>query len=210
VDVPRLVRQTLGRLAVPARGVIPPGLLGHDPAARFHFDSSASASPETRAGGIELTAAVHPVLVGPYGALMREVSNVFAAQGALLQPVTPTMAEFLEAHEQGTADLYVGRWNADYPDPDSFASIFHAETGFLGRVCGSPETDRLIARARTESVPALRHTLYRELEEIVAREALMLPLFHEQSYRIARPEVEGLSVGLGFPTVAMEELFVRP
>jgi hypothetical protein len=38
---------------------------------------------------------------------------------------------------------------------------------------------------------------------------MILPLFHEQAYRIARPEVEGLSLGLGFPTVAMEELRVR-
>ncbi len=40
----------------------------------------------------------------------------------------------------------------------------------------------------------VRHSLYREIEEIIAREALVLPLFHEQAYRFARPEVEGLSV----------------
>ncbi|HSC27297.1 MAG TPA: ABC transporter substrate-binding protein, partial [Vicinamibacterales bacterium] len=208
VDVPRLVRQTLGRLAIPAHSVIPPGLLGHDPAALSFFDGGRTTS-ETVASGIEARAAIHPVVAGPYTSLARELSSIFAAQGVAVTPVTPTMTEFLEAHARPTADLYIGRWNADYPDPDTFASIFQSDTGFLGRVCGSPDTDRLIARARTESIPSVRHTLYRELEEILAREAVILPLFHEQAYRIARPEVEGLSLGLGFPTVALEELRVR-
>jgi ABC-type oligopeptide transport system substrate-binding subunit len=69
--------------------------------------------------------------------------------------------------------------------------------------------DRLIERARAETAPALRHALYRELEIILAREAQLLPLFYEQSYRIARPELEGVSLSLGFPTVALEELRVR-
>ena len=106
--------------------------------------------------------------------------------------------------------MYIGRWNADYPDPDSFASIFHSQTGFFGRVCSSPEIDRLIARARSESVPTLRHALYLELEETLAADAVILPMFHEQAYRIARPEVDGLTLGLGTPTVSMEEIRIAP
>ena len=36
-----------------------------------------------------------------------------------------------------------------------------------------------------------------------------MPLFHEQTYRFARPEVEGLSVSYWFPIVAYEELRLR-
>lgn len=50
---------------------------------------------------------------------------------------------------------------------------------------------------------------YREIEEILAREARVLPLFHEQAYRLARPEVEGLAVSFGFPSVPYEELRIR-
>ena len=38
---------------------------------------------------------------------------------------------------------------------------------------------------------------------------MLLPLFHEQAYRIARPEVEGLSVTMGSPTVPLDELWMR-
>jgi hypothetical protein len=41
------------------------------------------------------------------------------------------------------------------------------------------------------------------------REALLLPLFHEQVYHFSRPEVEGLSVSFGAPTVAYDELRTR-
>jgi len=47
------------------------------------------------------------------------------------------------------------------------------------------------------------------LPEIVAREALLLPLFHEQAYRFARPAVEGLTVSFASPTVAYENLRIR-
>jgi ABC-type transport system substrate-binding protein len=52
----------------------------------------------------------------------------------------------------------------------------------------------------------VRHSLYREIEEIIAREALLLPLFHEQAYRFARPEVEGLSVSFWEPSVDYSNL----
>jgi len=65
-----------------------------------------------------------------------------------------------------------------------------------------------IERARAETAPATRHALYRQLEESIARDALLLPLFHEQAYRFARPEVEGLSVSFG-GHVAYEDLHIR-
>jgi ABC-type oligopeptide transport system substrate-binding subunit len=59
----------------------------------------------------------------------------------------------------------------------------------------------LIERGRAETSPLVRHTLYHEIEEIIAREVLVLPLFHEQAYRFARPEVEGLAVSFWGQTV---------
>jgi len=51
--------------------------------------------------------------------------------------------------------------------------------------------------------------MYREAEEILVRDALLIPLFHEQAYRFARPEVEGLTVSFATPTVAYENLRIR-
>ena len=51
--------------------------------------------------------------------------------------------------------------------------------------------------------------MYREVEDIVFRERLLHPLFHEQVYRFARPEVEGLTVSLSAPHVDYANLRVR-
>src|SRR4029079_8706665 len=105
--------------------------------------------------------------------------------------------EWVDATTRGTADFVLGRWQADFPDADSFANILATKEGLLGRLCGSAEVDRLIARGRSETSPAARHAIYRQIEEIIARDRLLLPLFHEQTYRFARPEVQGLSLSYG-------------
>jgi ABC-type transport system substrate-binding protein/predicted ATPase len=208
VDVPAIVRQTLGSVAVPAQGLIPPGLLGHDPLKR---------APEARPGeaqrgritDVELKVAVHPVFQSSYASTAAAVFKGFTDAGAKIRPLSLARGEFLAAVVDGTVDFAIGRWGADYPDADSFAYMLHSTGGFLGRLIGAPEGDRLLAQGRTETDADARHAIYRQIEEIIARDAMILPLFHEQSYRFARPDVEGLVVTPFSPVVLYEQLGVR-
>ncbi|HVS64789.1 MAG TPA: ABC transporter substrate-binding protein [Thermoanaerobaculia bacterium] len=209
VDAERLVRQTLGRLALPARGLIPPGLLGHDPTRA----TSRPIRPQSkRDTGEELTlrALVNPVFATEYRGFAEELTKALADAGIVLQATlgVPTAASVKDASGEHY-DLYLGRWIADYPDADTFAWVMHTVGGNLGRYCGGPELDRLIEEGRTESDPAARHALYRRLEEILERELRMLPLFHEHIYRFTRPEVEGLDLSYGAPNVAYETLHFK-
>ena len=206
VDVPRAVRQHLGRLAIPAVGLIPPGLLGYESTTAR---AATPASGGERPASIELTAVVHPVFMGNYADLARDLATAFAEKGVRLRVVNKTMAEYEDAITRGAVDLAVGRWGADYPDADTFVYILHSAGGFLGRLCGSAEIDRLAERGRAETAPVQRHALYRQVEETLARDALLLPLFHEQAYRFAQPDVGGLNVSFGIPLVAYEELHLR-
>ena len=63
---------------------------------------------------------------------------------------------------------------------------------------------------RLETDPAARHGIYRQIETVLKRDALILPLFHEQVYRFAHPDVEGFSVSLLYPVVDYAELRLRP
>ena len=69
--------------------------------------------------------------------------------------------------------------------------------------------DELAERGRTETDPGVRDALYRKVEELVARDALLLPLFYGQVYCFARPEVEGLGRLGANPTIAYENLWIR-
>ncbi|HVT45160.1 MAG TPA: ABC transporter substrate-binding protein [Thermoanaerobaculia bacterium] len=206
VDVPAIVRRVLGRVAIPAHGIIPPGLVGHAPS----LSTGQPPTGEMRGGkeaSIQLATAIHSIYFGQYSAVSTELSKAFGQRGIRLDVVNKTLAEFLDLQARGEADLVVGRWIADYPDSDTFAfGLMHSAGGALGATCGSPELDRLIERGRTEIDPAVRHAIYREIDEMVIRDALLIPLFHEQVYRFVRPEVEGLSLSFAVPEVAYENL----
>ena len=169
----------------------------------------ARAAPGEASVPVELKAAIHPVYLGGYAALSRELQNAVARLGITIRAVTRTMAEWMEATSHGAVDVVVGRWGTDYPDADSMVYLLHSQGGYLGRLCGSAEVDRLVEKGRAETAPAQRHALYREVEQTIAREALLLPLFHEQAYRFVRPDLEGLSVSFGNSAVAYEDLRFR-
>ena len=217
LDVPAAVRRALGRLAIPAHGVIPPGLLG--------YSSSPASPPPTRSAAassdseimqtvsresIELLAAIHPIFFGEYAAFFEEIVQAFREVGYTIRSAGSTMPDYMEARQKETADIIVGRWGADYPDADTFVhGILHSQEGFLGRYWGDTGADPLIERGRSETDPRIRHAVYREIEELIAKEMLLLPLFHDQIGCFARPEVQGLSLGLTNPLIAYDELSVR-
>ena len=103
------------------------------------------------------------------------------------------------------------RWVADYPDTEGFVgNLLHSEEGALAGLCTSAEIDRLIERGRSEMEPGPRRAIYRELEELLRDEALVVPLFHEQIYRFRQSSVRGFRFGLGPPEVRYDELHVAP
>ena len=149
------------------------------------------------------------MFTGEYSEFSQEILKAFYKSGVTIQPQTKTIDEYLEAVKETSVDMVVGRWLADDPDADTCAYSLHTRNGFLGHLCGTAELDELIEKGRAETDPRTRHAIYSEFEQILAREAYILPLFHEQVYRFARPEVEGLSVSYWSPVVAYEELRIR-
>ncbi|HEU5249252.1 MAG TPA: ABC transporter substrate-binding protein, partial [Thermoanaerobaculia bacterium] len=218
IDVPALVRRTIGRLGIPASGLIPPGLLGHTPSAER--PSGGSGAPPRAAQQssdktmsremVEVAALVHPSFAGEYAALIKDLYQIFREMGFALRPINKTMPEYVQMRKTQPVDIVIGRWASDYPDADTFVhGVLHSQEGFMGSFCGTPEIDQLSARGRAEMDPRTRHSIYRQVEEILARDALLLPLFHEQVYRFVQPEVEGLSLGFSLPTVAYDKLSIR-
>ena len=212
IDVSSIVRRTLGRHAIPANGLLPPGLLGYvsKPRSRSQTSSQASGAHTVSREMTEVTGVVNPIMFGEFAAFTKELMQAFREMGYAIKVVNKTMAEFVEAQTSAPTELSIGRWIADYPDADTFAQgVLHSREGVNGRYCGMPEIDALTERGRGEIDPRTRESIYREVEEIIAKEALMIPLFHEQVYRFARPEVEGLALGFGQPIVQYENLTIR-
>jgi len=219
IDVNGLVRRTLGRLAIPAHGLIPPGLLGYSAAgpsggsrasgAMAPSDSSVEATVSREP--IDLVAAVHPIFFGEFAGAFRELSEAFGQAGYRIRPANKTMTEYLKLSDDADADIDVGRWTADYPDSDTFLyGVLYSGAGAFRKYIATPELDQLAEQGRIETDPRVRHSLYRQAEELIAREALILPLFHDQVYCFGRPELEGLTtIGQSNAVIPYEDLWIR-
>ena len=118
-------------------------------------------------------------------------------------------AEQVLREEYGAADLIFMRFIADYPDADSFYYyLLHSVGGMYRDIFGDPVIDRSIEKARREVDAAVRHSIYREVEDHVRQHALLLPLFHVQNYMFARPEVDGLELNYFTPYVSYHTLSI--
>ncbi len=197
-----------GRLVTRAHGLIPPGLLGHEP--------GASSAPEARAAevlrGLELRAAALPPYHRTYAVFWQQLCRSLRHAGVRLKEIEADLRaeDFRGVLERLSPDLLAYRLIADYPDADGIVgTLLHSKEGYLGSFCGTPALDPLIEAGRGESNPALRHAIYREIEETIAREAILIPLFHEQIALFCRPEVAGLRFGMTSPQVCYDELVVR-
>lgn len=206
VDVDGLIRRHVGRIGIPAHGFIPPGLLGYE-SSRHPVPAPEKTSSSRN---VELTCMANSVYKGSYSPLAQELFDIFRRKGFEVRMKEETkFEEYNKVLRSAPTDIALERWVVDYPDTDNFVGQLHSEKGLLGRFCGMQEIDRLIERGCLETRPELRHDIYREVEQILARRALILPLFHEQTYRFACPEMEGFEIRFSSPVVPYEKIWIR-
>ena len=202
-----LVWQTLGRFAQPAVCLIPPGMLGYDPGRRRQTLTRDEAISMLGLTGlnvpITLKAAAHPLFLDRYKSLLTSLLSIWSDLGVKVEVVTPTMASYLESFQNNAGiDLFIGRWNADYDDPDDFTyGLFHSRMGLYRSYISSKDGDQILEEARTESRPGVRALLYRKYESFLQESGMVLPLFHDVDYRLANSKVLGLNLRGSAPYV---------
>src|SRR5262249_7149021 len=202
-----LVWGALGPFALPAPGLVPPGVFAHDAGRRQAHLSREKAIDMLRTSGlplpVRLKASIHPILQNQYGALTQALFRTWAELGVEVDVATKSMPEYLDSWtSKGEFDLMLGRWIADYEDPDNFTfTLFHSGNRVLRAYFCSPETDRILEEARSESKPSAREALYRKFEHALLDTGIAIPLFHDVDYRIAGPNVADLQLHSTAPYV---------
>lgn len=212
LDLESLVASHLGALGQRARHLIPPGLLsstGTPDEGPQRMSSRARPRPLT-ATGLSLRLALNGVYADQHKSFFAALAASLQRQGVSLEIVAKTTPEMSRCLQEGEVDVVVTRWLGDYPDADCFVSLLHSREGAYGDFCGDAGLDRLIEAARCESDQAVRHGLYRRIDQQLISEARVVPFFHEQVYRFAQPQVVGLRLAFGMPEVAYEELWSAP
>ena len=105
---------------------------------------------------------------------------------------TATLREMMT---KGTAPFFRGSWIADYPDAESYFTVFYGKnptppnyTRFYNSTF-----DALYEQALSENDDKKRYNLYAEMEKILIEEAPVIFLFYDESSRFARANIEGMS-----------------
>jgi oligopeptide transport system substrate-binding protein len=187
-------------VGLPARGLYPPALPGHNPDLQgLSYDPAAARRllAESRYGG---PAGLPPIVftTAGYG------SDVNASVAAMTQMWEQNLGvsitvENLEPDRYYDL-LYTGQhgqlvstgWCADYPDPENFADVLF-RTGMpqnLGHY-SNPELDALLDAARVEREVTRRMQLYQQAEQIIVEDAPALFIMHDLDYVLVKPYVEG-------------------
>jgi ABC-type transport system substrate-binding protein len=213
IDLRPALRRHLRRYMLPATGLVPPGLVGHRPSPRSigPMPSGSSANLLPLGAPIELRAVASSSFVTVLKELTDDLFEAFGKAGLPVKLLSTSMPELARAQRDASVDVVLGIWVADYPDTDSFVGgLLHSRTGLLEKLVGSPALDALIERGRVVTDPMVRHTIYSQIEELLATESLLMPLFHPYDYRFAQPKVDGMSLtSLRFPNVPYDEIWIR-
>ena len=155
-----LVWGSLGRLALPATGLIPPGILGHDAGRRQAHVSRERAAEAIRGSGlplpVRLRVAIHPILLNQFGALTQALFRAWEELGVEAEVVTTTMPEFLESwfRPRGSTSCSAAGSPTTTTPTTSPSPCFTPGTAPAAIYFCSPETDRILEEARGEPRPA--------------------------------------------------------
>jgi len=212
----RINDEVYGGLSIIAESLLPPGLLGYDPNVRgFAHDPDRAKTLMRQAGfGSGFTMEYRTWETDEFnnsGTMPRIIEDI-AAIGIKVN-VTKHSATEARAPLQnpGHGNLFCGNWYADFPDSDNFFYVFfHSDSSSLrGFHYHTPETDRQINEARRTNDTEKRAQIYRELDQMVLREAPMVCLFHERMFVVHKPEIRGLKTSLVPPPVRYHDTWLE-
>jgi ABC-type transport system substrate-binding protein len=216
IDRERINQQVYAGQSVIAQSLLPPGLLGYDPSLRGYGHDPERARNLMRQAGLESGFAVEyrtwETDEFNNSGLVPLVVEDLAAIGIR---VNVTRHHSMEASaprsKRGHGLIYCANWYADFPDPDNFFyTFFHTTaTSISGLYFSRPDVDAQILEARRSNDIEHRSGIYRALNEMVIREAPIVPLFHERLFVLHKPEVRGVRTSLVPPPVRYHDIWVE-
>lgn len=183
---------------------LPPQLPGYDAElpARQHFDLDAAHREMALAGhphGIDEP--IHLVVVGDADSARSTVELLQQDLGRIglrIEGRPMSFAQYLEeTGTRGHTQAFMSGWNMDFPDPSNFLDIlFHShsihDTNSENRsFYRNAELDAILDRARAETNRVARIALYREANEIVARDVPWAFTSNPVSMEVWQPYVRG-------------------
>ncbi|MET9379560.1 ABC transporter substrate-binding protein [Streptomyces sp. NPDC002928] len=211
IDRDALIKNVYDDTATPLYSIIPAGIAGHNTA---FFDRYGARPSQTKAaaalqaqgitGKVKLTLWSTPSRYGPAtDQELKAIAGQLNASGLFDADVKSVdYAQYEKDIADGKYGVYVKGWVPDYPDADNFtAPFFGAGNVLSNNYTNSTITGTLIPRTAAQSDRAATDNDFGKLQDIVAAQLPVLPVWQAKQYAVAREGVYGLEYCLDASTV---------
>jgi peptide/nickel transport system substrate-binding protein/oligopeptide transport system substrate-binding protein len=200
----------------PARGVLPPGTPGYNPELEpipYAPSRARQLLKEAGFGGARPVPLViwssvrSERIVREHEVLRKQLAEVGVQAEFRYETSWPAFSRMLA---EGKIPAFLYAWYADVPDPDNFLyKLFYSKSprNFFGYA--NPSVDLLLERARGETELRTRVDLYRRAEQLIVRDAIVVPIWHYTYERLFQPYVRSVEVnGLGDPYIPLRKIWL--
>ncbi|MDT0379221.1 ABC transporter substrate-binding protein [Streptomyces sp. DSM 42041] len=210
VDRKALVRDVYERTAEPLYSLVPSGLIGHRNSFfnEYGEPDPAAARRTLRAAGVDtpVPLTLHHT-TDHYGAVTRqefqELEEQLDATGLFRTELQSTPWDaYRKQATQGSYGVYGFGWFPDFADPDNFVAPFFTEDNFLKTPYVNEEIrDELIPQTRRETKRAEAADEFGRVQDVIAEEVPVLPLWQGKQYIAARDDITGTEWALNSASV---------
>jgi len=181
---------------LPAHSFTPPGTAGYEPPHGVSQDLDAARQLLIEAGypnGEGLP--IFELLVNNSGnhQIIAEAIQEMWRRDLGIKIAVVNMEQKTLLSQRRTLDYQIMRsdWVGDYLDPSTFLNVFSGNSGNNHTGWNSPEYDDLLYQADRTADTAARYALMYRAEEILLREAPIIPIYYYTTVRLVHPAVRG-------------------
>ncbi len=207
VDRDWLARVVLHDAVKPLGTILPPGMPGYDATRALSPEPEAARAALAESGRRDASAPPLVLAIAGEGGgdpVVAAVADSISETLGLRVVVEQAPWElFQEELADGTYDMWMLGWSADYPDPQDFLDVlFHGSAPLNSTGYRDAEVDAWLEQARTETDTEARQALYGRAEERILAASPWVPLYTGLEAWLVKPYVRGFLV----PALTMPRL----
>ena len=190
------IRNSIG---IPAEsGFIPAGLPSFDSAAviGYRYDPGKALQLLEEAGYPNGTGlpVIKLLTIPVYAEFATYIASELQQIGIKIQVETVQKSLLLEETAKSDALFFRGSWIADYPDAENYLSVFYGKNPAPPNYTRykNAQFDKLYEQALAEKNDSLRIKIYQRADQLMIKDAPVVPLWYDMVIRLVKPYVKNL------------------
>lgn len=198
IDRKKMMLYLRNSIGSPAEsGFVPAGLPSFDSSIvkGYHYDPAKARQLLTEAG--YTNNGQFPVIklltIPIYADFASFIAKQLEETGINVQVEVVQKSLLLEQTAKSKALFFRGSWIADYPDAENYLSVFYSKNPAPPNYTRYKNAafDTLYEKALIENNDAIKNRLYQQMDQMIADDAPVVPLWYDEVFRLVNPAILG-------------------